>query len=370
VLTDLSFLACAKKLLAATDAFYPQFATHNALTATMVREMAGDYDDYELQRLHGMGEALHDRLIERGARSRIYAPVGGHKELLPYLVRRLLENGANSSFVNQLIDPDLSVDDIVADPFDEIEGLESLANPQIPDPRDHLNNGRLSAKGWDETHPPMAANMSPAMRKTLAPIAARPIINGVPVSGVISPVTNPANIKDAVGSVEVCTSEDVERACAAAAGFAKEWASTPVTTRAGALRRAADLLEQRGAHFMTLAIFEAGKNWPDAIAELREAVDFLRYYADEAEDLPPLAKGRSKSSISGGDQTASKTGSDDSDPPLAPPFQGGEQAHVPLGVVACISPWNFPPWRSFWGKSAPRSPQGTVLLQSPPSKRR
>ena len=119
-LTDFSYVACARKLLSATDAFYPQFATHNALTATTVMEMAGDYTDYEFQRLHGMGEALHDSLIEAGCASRIYAPVGGHKELLPYLVRRLLENGANSSFVNQLIDPDLSVDDIVADPIDEL----------------------------------------------------------------------------------------------------------------------------------------------------------------------------------------------------------------------------------------------------------
>ena len=123
--TDVGYLACARKLLTATDYFYPQFATHNALTATMVREMAGNYTDYELQRLHGMGEALHDSLTEHGVRSRIYAPVGGHKELLPYLVRRLLENGANSSFVNQLIDPELSVDEVVADPLDELAALDS-----------------------------------------------------------------------------------------------------------------------------------------------------------------------------------------------------------------------------------------------------
>ena len=301
VSTDLSYLACARKLLTATDYFYPQFATHNALTATMVREMAGNYTDYELQRLHGMGEALHDSLVEHGVRSRIYAPVGGHKELLPYLVRRLLENGANSSFVNQLIDPDLSVDDVVADPIAEIRDLDRLENPHIPMPCDHLGS-RLAAKGWDETHPPMADEMAPAARDALAPVAARAIINGDLRAGVIAPATNPANLPDAVGSVESVGEREVNDACAAAAAFAPQWAATPVKVRGDALRRAADLFETRAEHFMQLAVFEAGKSWPDAIAELREAVDFLRYYPDEAEKL-------------------------DADP---------------LGVVACISPWNFP----------------------------
>ncbi len=301
VSTDLSYLACARKLLSATDFFYPQFATHNALTATMVQEMAGNYSDYELQRLHGMGEALHDNLITHGVRSRIYAPVGGHKELLPYLVRRLLENGANSSFVNQLIDPDLSVDDVVADPVEELTGLTPIANPNIPAPRDHLG-GRLAAKGFDETHPPVAAAMTRAARDGLSPVAARAIINGELRAGVIEPATNPANLSDAVGSVESAGEREVNEACDAAAAFASQWASTPAHTRADALRRAADLMEARAEHFMTLAVFEAGKSWPDAIAEIREAVDFLRYYPDEAEQL-----------------------------------EG-----APLGVVACISPWNFP----------------------------
>ena len=301
VSTDLSYLSCARKLLAATDQFYPQFATHNALTATMVREMAGDYSDYELQRLHGMGEALHDSLTASGVRSRIYAPVGGHKELLPYLVRRLLENGANSSFVNQLIDPDLSVDDVVADPMEEFAGLNIIENPSIPAPRDHLK-GRLAAAGFDETHPPTAAEMTPAARENLTPIAARAIINGALQEGVIEPATNPANVEDAVGSVESVSKQEVDMACAAAADYAPQWAATPVAERAAMLRRAGDLLEQRADHFMTLAVFEAGKSWPDAIAEMREAVDFLRYYADEAEKLND----------------------------------------APIGVVACISPWNFP----------------------------
>ena len=176
-----------------------------------------------------------------------------------------------------------------------------IENPNIPAPRDHLK-GRLAARGWDETHPPMAQAMAPAARSGLAPVAARAIINGEIRSGVIAPATNPAKQDDAVGSVESVGAREVDEACAAAASFAPQWAATPVSERADALRRAADLMEARGAHFMSLAVFEAGKSWPDAIAELREAVDFLRYYADEAEKL----------------------------------------TSEPNGVVACISPWNFP----------------------------
>ncbi|MEO1136342.1 MAG: bifunctional proline dehydrogenase/L-glutamate gamma-semialdehyde dehydrogenase PutA, partial [Pseudomonadota bacterium] len=323
-LTDLSYLACARKLFSSTDVFYPQFATHNALTATMVQTMAGDFEDYEIQRLHGMGEALHDSLIKAGARSRIYAPVGGHKELLPYLVRRLLENGANSSFVNQLIDPDLSVDDVVADPLEEIAEFKHFANPNIPAPRNCLNGARLSAKGWDETHPPSAQEFSPDARKPLSPVAARPIIDGSLMSGTAVPVTNPAMRDDVIGSVEPSSAADVARACEAAARFAPEWAATPVKDRAECLRRAADALESRGDYFLALAVFEAGKTWPDAIAEVREAIDFLRYYANQAEDL----------------------------------------SAAPLGVIACISPWNFP-LAIFLGQVSASLAAGNCVLAKP-----
>ena len=319
-LTDLSYVACARKLLSATDAFYPQFATHNALTATTVMEMAGDYDDYEFQRLHGMGEALHDSLIETGCASRIYAPVGGHKELLPYLVRRLLENGANSSFVNQLIDPDLSVDDIVADPIDEIAELNTVSNPHIPSPRDHLND-RLAAKGWDETDPGTATRFT----ATMAPKCdAAPIINGVLQSGDAEPVFNPAFAGKTVGTVINGSQSDVANVCAAAAQFAPDWAATPAKKRGDILRKAADMLETHGETFMALAVKEAGKTWPDAIAEVREAVDFLRYYADECETL-----------------------------------QGS-----PLGVVACISPWNFP-LAIFLGQVSASLAAGNCVITKP-----
>ncbi|MFQ5563012.1 MAG: bifunctional proline dehydrogenase/L-glutamate gamma-semialdehyde dehydrogenase PutA [Parvularculaceae bacterium] len=324
-LTDVSFTACARKLLENAEVFYPQFATHNALTAAMVQEMAGDAGDYEFQRLHGMGEALHDSLIRQGARSRIYAPVGGHRELLPYLVRRLLENGANSSFVNQLIDPDLSVDDVVADPVEEARALDVFPNPAIPAPRDLFNGERLLAKGWDWTHPPTAEAMTPQARKTLSPIAARALVGGEPQDGVISPVVNPADHKDAVGSIEPAAPEMVARACAQANEAAPRWAATPASQRAAILRRAADLLEERADHFMALAVFEAGKTWPDAVAEVREAVDFCRYYAARAEDL------------------------------------GARKA---LGVVACISPWNFP-LAIFIGQVAGALAAGNAVVAKP-----
>ncbi len=323
-LTDVSYLACARKLFDNIDVFFPQFATHNALSAAMVQKMAGEHKDYELQRLYGMGEALHDSLIETGARSRIYAPVGGHRELLPYLVRRLLENGANSSFVNQLIDPDLSVDDVVADPLEEIAGLSAYANPHIPAPRDTLGGERLSAEGWDETHPPTAAQMSPAARSALTPVEAQPIVNGRMLSGARTPVTNPAFANDPVGAVYNASEETVAAACKAASGFAADWAATPAAERAAMLRRAADMLEERGEHFMALAVYEAGKTWPDAIAEVREAVDFLRYYADRCEEL----------------------------------------SGAPLGVLACISPWNFP-LAIFLGQVSASLAAGNCVIAKP-----
>lgn len=291
VLTDVSYAACARKLLANTDVFYPQFATHNALTAVMVREMAGDYADYELQRLHGMGEALHDSLIKDGVNSRIYAPVGGHKELLPYLVRRLLENGANSSFVNQLIDPDLSVDDVVADPVEEALGINVFPNPAIRAPRDLFDGARLSAKGWDETDPETAAHLA----------------------RVVSATMTKTPLADA-------TADDVNAACDTADKAYTEWSDR--TDRGDILRKAADLLEANADLFMHLATREAGKTIPDSTAEVREAVDFLRYYAGQ-------------------------TG-------------GG----APLGVIACISPWNFP-LAIFLGQVSAALAAGNAVVAKP-----
>jgi len=320
VLTDVSYIACARRLFANSDAIYPQFATHNALTAATVRVMATT-DRYELQRLHGMGESLHDRLISAGAKSRIYAPVGGHKELLPYLVRRLLENGANSSFVNQLFDPDLSVDSIVADPVSEAAKLISFPNPNIPEPRDCVLGERLSAEGFDSEDTLHSADLASTARGTLD-ILATPIVSGRALTGATTPIANPALRNEKIGAVVVADSAAADAACAAASK--SPWGSLSREERAGILSRAADMLEERSLYFIRLAIREAGKTIPDAIAEVREAVDFLRYYALE-----------------------------------------GEKLHGnPHGVCACISPWNFP-LAIFLGQVSAALAAGSAVVAKP-----
>ncbi len=325
VLTDVSYQACAKTLFANADVIYPQFATHNALTAAIVREMAGDVTEYELQRLHGMGEALHDSLIAGGARSRIYAPVGGHKELLPYLVRRLLENGANSSFVNQLFDADLSIDSIVADPVEEARSLNVFANPAIPGPRDLYKGERLSAEGWDETDPDTAKQLERAVGQAFeGGTVFGPLIDGLAEKGPAAKSVNPAHTDEIIGAVRSASAVDVSLACDKAALAAPGWRATPAAARAAILHRAADLLEARAERFMQLAVREAGKSIPDAVAEVREAVDFLRYYANE----------------------------------------GVKLTAEPLGVVACISPWNFP-LAIFLGQVSAALASGNAVIAKP-----
>lgn len=325
VLTDVSYQACAKRLFANADIIYPQFATHNALTAALVREMAGAVKEYELQRLHGMGEALHDSLLKAGLRSRIYAPVGGHRELLPYLVRRLLENGANSSFVNQLFDPDTSVDAIVADPVGEAQALNVVPNTAIPAPRDLFGGARLLAEGWDETDPDTAEQLQLAVGAALpSKRALGPIIDGVSPKGETAPSTNPALPQEVIGRIDLAEPAHVSLACASAAAAQPAWAETDATARGAILMRAAEMLETRAEYFMQLATREAGKTIPDAIAEIREAVDFLRYYACEAERL----------------------------------------AGAPLGVVACVSPWNFP-LAIFLGQVSAALAAGNAVIAKP-----
>ncbi len=329
VLTDVSFLACARKLFEAADVLYPQIATHNAHTAeaaaAIADELKVDRRAYEFQRLHGMGEAVHDRLLKRGHRSRIYAPVGGHKELLPYLVRRLLENGANSSFVNQLFDPELSVDDIVRDPAADAAKLNVFPNPNIPSPRDHLKGERLSALGFDWTDPATAERLS-AVAATKETPSAGPIIAGAETHEALQKVENPANLAEQAGWVSLASAEDAARACDIAAEAAPKWAATPAAERAHILRTAANLMEARTEEFLALAVREAGKSIPDAIAEVREAVDFLRYYADRAEDTL--------------------------------------DGCAPLGVIATISPWNFP-LAIFTGQTSAGLAGGNAVIAKP-----
>ncbi|MEM9760369.1 MAG: bifunctional proline dehydrogenase/L-glutamate gamma-semialdehyde dehydrogenase PutA, partial [Pseudomonadota bacterium] len=321
--TDVSYLCCAARLLGMTDRIYPQFATHNAQTAATILELAGAREDYEFQRLHGMGETLFNQLLEDGARCRIYAPVGPHKDLLAYLVRRLLENGANSSFVHKVMDPSITPLSLAADPFERVETLSDRRPASLADPGNIFAPRRRAARGWDlnngsvvsefedlrasfANHCWEGASLSPA---SLAGGAERLIIN-------------PANPDDEVGRVLEASTDDCLRAIEAALA----WSEGSIADRASALQRAADLYERNAGELFALLAREAGKSPTDAVAELREAVDFLRFYAQSAQALPPDAAAR--------------------------------------GVVTCISPWNFP-LAIFTGQIAAALVTGNAVLAKP-----
>ncbi len=297
--TDISYICCAAKLLGMGARIYPQFATHNAHTVAAVLEMSPDNGRFEFQRLHGMGAALHDLVMQQQAtRCRIYAPVGTHRDLLAYLVRRLLENGANSSFVNQIVSGSLSAQAICADPFDALE-----ATTQAPDAVVHparlFGDIRKNSKGWDISDPVVGCRFEAARAdfRTCGWVAG-PLLVGEPEAGQAHPVLNPANPQDMVGTVRHASAPDVAAAIAGAA----TWDAAPAA-RAKTLRAASDLFEAHHGELCAILCREAGKTVDDAIGELREAVDFLRYYAGEAERL------------------------------------SGARAR---GIITCISPWNFP----------------------------
>lgn len=308
--TDVSYIACARKLLAMTDRIYPQFATHNAHTVAAILNMSDQTETYEFQRLHGMGEALHQTaMAANSSRCRIYAPVGAHEDLLAYLVRRLLENGANSSFVNQIVDESVSPEEIAADPFSAVEALgDKVAHPTITPPPDLFGPERRNSKGWDITDPLDLEMLDQARDRFRShQWKAGPLLaSKTGGDGTLRDILNPADASDCVGQVRDATPKDVETAYGDAVKAQKKWAREPVSKRAKIMRRTADLYEENAPELMALATREAGKTLLDGIAEIREAVDFLRFYANEAERLE------------------------------------AEQAGEPLGVFACISPWNFP----------------------------
>ena len=309
--TDLAYLACARRLLAARDRIYPQFATHNAHTLAAVRAMGGaERDDYEFQCLHGMGESLYDQLVgPGGVRCRIYAPVGSHRTLLAYLVRRLLENGANSSFVNRVVDPSLSIDALVADPVAQALAGGLSPEPRIPAPPQLFAPERANSHGLDLADPAVRAPLLAALdaARRAAPVTASPqIAADAPPTRPPRAITHPARPEELVGWVVDADPPTVATALTAATEAAASWAATPVGERAACLDRTAALLEDQRGELMTLLVREAGKTWPAALAEVREAVDFCRYYAARARE----------------------------DWAARPPRS--------LGPVACISPWNFP----------------------------
>ena len=341
VYTDVSYLACAKKLLAARDAIYPQFATHNAHTLAAIYHHAENESnasawragDYEFQCLHGMGEPLYDQIVghpQRHRLVRIYAPVGSHETLLAYLVRRLLENGANTSFVNRIVDENVPVDELIADPVPQAEALAGAPHPRIPLPSELYGAQRRNASGFDLASEPVRSRIAAALQ-TCCDTAhmAEPIVEGAPAADASRgrPVANPADLQDIVGHVVEAEATEVEAALAASTAVAASWAHTPPAERAACLDRAAELVEQQADALLALAIREAGKSWSNAVAELREAVDFCRYYAQQARG-----------------------------------FDNG--SHPALGPVLCISPWNFP-LAIFAGQVAAALAAGNPVIAKP-----
>ncbi len=342
--TDVSYLACARELLAAGDRVYPQFATHNAHTLASILHLAGTRD-YEFQRLHGMGEALYEPIIDsqRYAKPcRVYAPVGSHEDLLPYLVRRLLENGANTSFVNRIVDEDEPVEAIVADPVEAVAALREIAHPRIPLPKDLFGDERRNSRGRNLADRAEFGALVDGMRAGVdAERIARPMIGGKTVQGRAVASLNPADTSRVVGSVEFADAHAVDRALAVATAAQPDWDRQGVARRAAALRAAADLYETHAPELMALCIAEAGKTVVDAQGEVREAVHFLRYYAAEAERLFGAPR-----------EMAGPT---------------GERNQLSLrgrGVFVCISPWNFP-LAIFTGQVAAALAAGNSVLAKP-----
>lgn len=324
VFTDVSFQACAKKILTMTDAIYPQFATHNAYSVAMILSLVGEYRDFEFQCLHGMGNELYEQIVPKehlGIPCRIYAPVGSHEDLLPYLVRRLLENGANSSFVNRIVDESAPISTLVEDPINQARHVLSKINRNIPLPTSIFLPERKNSLGLDLSDRSSVAALQHAL-KAIAPFQwqAGPILaNKKAILSNHYPLMSPQKPDQCIGHVTDAAIDDVEWALTQAVVTFNAWSNTSVDHRAACIEQFACLLEENMTTFLAMACLEAGKTWSDAIGEVREAIDFCRYYAAQAVKIMSC--------------------------PL--PLHGytGEINTLslhPRGVVLCISPWNFP----------------------------
>jgi RHH-type proline utilization regulon transcriptional repressor/proline dehydrogenase/delta 1-pyrroline-5-carboxylate dehydrogenase len=340
-MTDLCFLACLRKLLAARPRIFPQIATHNALAVATTVEEAGGVEGYEFQRLHGMGEALYEALLaEAPAACRVYAPVGGHRDLLAYLVRRLLENGANSSFVSVAADPRVPIAEILKRPQSVVADATSARHPKLPLPRDLYGAARRNSAGVELGH---RASLDALVAESRAaaprePVVA-PLIDGVAVEGHRRRLKSPIDGEEIGEVIEGDEAIVISAMAAATAGF-PAWNATPVATRAAALMRAGDLIEQNRARLIALLQVEGGKTLDDAVAEVREAADFCRYYGAEA----PRALA-----------------------PAAMPGPTGESNELRWrgrGVFVCISPWNFP-LAIFTGQVAAALAAGNTVVAKP-----
>jgi len=348
--TDVSYLANARRMLEASDAIYPMFATHNAQTIATIHQRAtsmGRAKHFEFQKLHGMGDDLYAEVIPADRLDvpcRVYAPVGSHEDLLPYLVRRLLENGANSSFVNRITDEDIAIDDLIQDPVATVSAFESIAHPRIPQPLDLYRSfgiDRTNSMGInlanDDQLRALAEQINAAAREDWR---ATPLVPGANVSGPDIAVTNPADRRQTVGQWKAADSATVEKAVQNAVKAADGWNTTPAASRAAILEHAADLLEQRMPQYLALCTREAGKSIPDGVAEVREAVDFLRYYAGQA---------RRQFAV---------------EPLPGPTGESNTLQMSGRGVFVCISPWNFP-LAIFLGQVSAALAAGNAVLAKP-----
>ena len=318
-MTDLCYLDCVRKLLVARPRLYPQFATHNALTVACVIEDAGGSSGYEFQRLHGMGEALYEALLAElpDLNCRVYAPVGGHADLLAYLVRRLLENGANSSFVSVAADPSVPVETILRRPQGWIGDASHARHSHIPLPRDLFGASRRNSSGVEFGDSAALEALVAEIRSAPKIADAKPLIDGSAVAGRERAVSSPID-GAVIGAVQEGDESLVVAAMASAQAAFPAWSATPVAVRAAALERAGDLLEQNRGRLIALLQSEAGKTIDDCVSEVREAVDYCRFYAQDARRM--LA-------------------------PQALPGPTGESNELRMrgrGVFVCISPWNFP----------------------------
>jgi RHH-type proline utilization regulon transcriptional repressor/proline dehydrogenase/delta 1-pyrroline-5-carboxylate dehydrogenase len=327
--TDVSYLANARRMLDHGNALYPMFATHNAQTIAAIRFIANGRP-YEHQKLHGMGDDLYAEVVPKhrlDTPCRVYAPVGSHEDLLPYLVRRLLENGANSSFVNRITDENVAIEDLVRDPVQTVSEFESIPHPRIPLPVDLFRSQPAPIASSDRNNS-MGANLAndndlralaERINAAVKPWRAAPLVPGAVVSSAALPVTNPADRRQTVGEWQPADGGTVEKALANAVGAQPAWDRTPAASRAAILEHAANLLEQRLPDYIALCVKEAGKTIPDGVAEVREAVDFLRYYAAQA-----------RAQFGAPEQLPGPTG------------ESNQLQLQGRGVFVCISPWNFP----------------------------
>ncbi len=346
VFTDVSFQACAKKLLTMTDAIYPQFATHNAYSVAMILGLVGDYRDFEFQCLHGMGNELYEQIVpagQMGIPCRIYAPVGSHEDLLPYLVRRLLENGANSSFVNRIVDDKAPISELVEDPVSKAKHLLGKINQNIPLPASIFLPERKNSPSLDLSDRAVVATLQQKL-VSMEPFQwhAAPILaNKKSTNQVRETVTSPQKPDQILGFVTTASTDDIDWSLTQAGQAFNDWSKTPVSERAAILERFACLLEDNMPTLLAMTCLEAGKTWSDGIGEVREAIDFCRYYGAQAVKL------------------------------MASPVRlhgyTGELNEMTLharGVVLCISPWNFP-LAIFVGQAVAALVTGNCVIAKP-----